>query len=297
MDVAIIGGRLDLGAGRRGVEMGPAAIRTAGLREHLVRLGHRIVADEDVALPEGVPVDVGDPTVKYADAVAAVAARLSETVREHLVAGAVPVVLGGDHSLAIGSIAGAAAAAGGRLGVIWIDAHGDVNTPETTPSGNIHGMPLAVALGYGDARLVAVGGPGAKVRPEAVVMLGLRDLDPGEKAFIRRLGLQAYTMHDIDRYGMSAVLERALSALPPVEALHVSLDLDALDPSDAPGVGTPVPGGITYREAHLAMEMLYETGLVRSVDVVEVNPILDERNRTAIAAVRLVGSLLGDRLL
>ncbi|MBE3595990.1 MAG: arginase, partial [Hydrogenibacillus sp.] len=221
----------------------------------------------------------------------------SETVREHLVAGAVPVVLGGDHSLAIGSIAGAAGAAGGRLGVIWIDAHGDLNTPETSPSGNIHGMSLAVALGYGDARLVAIGAPGAKVAPECVALIGLRDLDPGEKAFIRRHRLAAFTMHDIDRYGMSAVMERAVDALSACDALHVSLDLDALDPTDAPGVGTPVVGGITYREAHLAMEMLFETHKVRSLDVVEVNPILDERNKTAFAAMRLIGSLLGDTLL
>ncbi|MDY0324021.1 MAG: arginase [Candidatus Carbobacillus sp.] len=302
MEIAIIGVPLDLGAGRRGVDMGPSAIRYAGLSERLQTIGHRVqdLGNLSVALSPSMTDrsmfnEQPSMHVKWLKEVREANISLYEKLIETHAGDPFPLVLGGDHSIAIGSLA-AHRKHKKRLGVIWFDAHGDVNTPETTPSGNIHGMPLAVALGYGEPSLTAIGGS-PYVYPEDVVLIGIRDLDPGEKVFLRKLGIRVFTMHDIDRYGMRRVMEEALDVVTQhTDGVHLSFDLDALDPLYAPGVGTPVAGGVSYREAHLAMEMMAESGVITSADFVEVNPILDVENKTARAAVRLIGSLLGDTL-
>ncbi|PTQ57207.1 MAG: Arginase [Candidatus Carbobacillus altaicus] len=341
MEIAILGVPLDLGAGRRGVDMGPSAIRYAGLNEHLRAIGHAVhdLGNIPVALTQsardqsldasGEPrahddaeilsmhtsvdhdarhhshhlspprtSDAGDrpsSNIKWLKEVREANISLYEKLLETISDDQFPLVLGGDHSIAIGSLA-AHRRHKKRLGVIWFDAHGDVNTPETSPSGNIHGMPLAVALGYGEPSLTAIG-DAPYVHPEDIALIGIRDLDPGEKIFLRKLGIRVFTMHDIDRHGMSRVMEEALDFVTRhTDGVHLSFDLDALDPLYAPGVGTPVAGGVSYREAHLAMEMLAEADVITSADFVEVNPILDVENRTARATVRLIGSLLGDTL-
>jgi len=300
-DVMLLGVPMDLGAGRRGVDMGPSALRLARLGDTLGQLGHGVRDLGNVEVPVAESVDHGTGSVRYLDAIARVCASVADalaTLRD----GVVPVVLGGDHALSLGSVAGAARRAGPdggasrRVGVLWIDAHADLNTPASSPSGNVHGMPLAHLLGHGEARLRPWPGTAA-VRPEDVVMLGLRSVDPGERALIREHGLRALTMSDVDRAGIAEVTTAALTALAHVDALHVSLDADVLDPAVAPGVGTPVPGGLGYREAHLLMELLCESGRVASVDLVEVNPILDEGNRTARVVVELAASLFGRTIL
>ncbi|GAA5347086.1 arginase [Planifilum fimeticola] len=295
--ITVIGVPMDLGAGRRGVDMGPSAIRYAMLKEKLVQLGFEVEDVGNLHVPTPEAYQVVDPKLKYLEEIASVCETLGKTVSEAVERGRFPLVLGGDHSIAIGTIAGAAKHRE-RLGLIWFDAHGDLNTGETTPSGNIHGMPLAVSLGYGHPALVNCLGFTPKVLPENVVLIGIRDLDEGERNLIRQLGIRVFTMHDIDRMGMGAVMEEALSIVTRgTDGVHLSLDLDGLDPKDAPGVGTPVEGGLTYRESHLAMEMLAEANVLTSAEFVEVNPILDNGNRTAKVAVALIESAFGKQVL
>lgn len=295
--VALIGVPMDLGADRRGVDMGPSAMRYAGVMARLTRLGFHVDDVGDLLVPRPHGVVGQDLNLKHLPEVVEVNRNLAATVSEKVREGYIPLVLGGDHSIAIGTIAGVAQHYR-NLGVLWFDAHGDLNTAETSPSGNIHGMPLAVSLGFGHDDLVRIGGFAPKVRPENVVIIGARDLDPGERELIKRIGLRVFTMHEIDRLGMSRVMEEALAIVTNgTDGVHLSLDLDAVDPHDAPGVGTPVVGGLTYRESHLAMEMLAEAGVLVSAEVVEVNPILDVENRTAKVAVALIGSAFGEKLL
>lgn len=292
-DLHLLGIGMDLGAGLRGVDMGPSALRRAGLAPALRALGHAVTDHGNVGVPVAEATASPD-ALPYADAIADACGRTHARAAA-LPPGAVPLFLGGDHSVSMGTVSGVAAH--GRVGVLWVDAHADLNTPATSPSGNVHGMPLAALLGEGDARLTGVWGGGAAVRPEDVAFIGLRSLDPAERAWIRDAGLAAYTMSDVDRRGMAAVAAEALERLAHVPRLHVSFDADVLDPDVAPGVGTPVPGGLSYREAHLLMEMLAATERVTSVDLVEVNPILDVRNRTARIMVEMTASLLGKTIL
>jgi arginase len=293
----IIGVPQDLGANRRGVDMGPSAIRYAGVRERLESLGYEVhdQGNIPVSLREERPAAV-DERLRYLPEIQATSELLAEAVRKALEAGALPLVLGGDHSIAIGTLAGAASVK--QCGVIWFDAHGDFNTPETTSSGNIHGMPLAASLGRGDERLVSCGGFVAKAKEKNVALIGARDLDPEERESLRQSRISVFTMQDIDEMGMKRVMRQALAAaLDGTEGFVLSLDMDALDPLEAPGVGTPVRGGLTYREAHLAMELLAETGALIAMEVVEVNPVLDTRNQTAELAVELIASALGKRII
>lgn len=295
--ISIIGMPMDLGQTRRGVDMGPSAIRYAGINEKLAELFDVV---EDLGdIPVGRPEVKIDPISKLRnlDLVAEKNTMLSEKVDNIIKSGSFPLVLGGDHSIAIGTLAGVSKHYK-NLGVIWYDAHGDLNTADTSPSGNIHGMPLAVSIGLGHESLIQLGGYAPKVKPENIVIIGARSLDDGEKALIKEQGIRVYTMHEIDRLGMAKVMEESISYLKEkTDGVHLSLDLDGLDPADAPGVGTPVIGGISYRESHLAMEMLAESSIVTSAEFVEVNPILDDKNKTAIAAVALIGSLFGEKLL
>jgi arginase len=292
-ELRIIGVPSDLGQGRRGVDMGPSAIRYAGLDRKLKALGHNVEDLGNVTVPTPEMHTVTNEKLKYLNEVQQVSTDVHGVVKDVLTKGHIPIILGGDHSISIGSVTGVAAA-NRSFGVIWYDAHGDMNTEETTPSGNIHGMPLAVSLGYGHKDLVNLGGFTPKVKPENVVLVGIRSIDADEARLIRESGIRAYTMAEIDRRGMAQVMEEAVAiASNGTEGIHLSLDLDALDPMFAPGVGTPVNGGVTYREGHLAMEILCDSGKLRSVDVVEVNPILDQENKTAQMAVELVESLFG----
>lgn len=288
---------MDLGQMRRGVDMGPSAIRYAGINERLKPLFSEIhdMGDIPIGRPE-VVVDK-ESNLRNLDLVAEKNTLLAEKVDEALNEGWFPLVLGGDHSIAIGTLAGVAKHYQ-NLGVIWYDAHGDLNTAETSPSGNIHGMPLAVSIGLGHPLLTNIGGYAPKVKPENVVIIGARSLDEGERILIKERGIKVYTMHEIDRLGMAKVMEETIAYLKErTDGVHLSLDLDGLDPSECPGVGTPVMGGISYRESHLAMEMLEEAKLITSAEFVEVNPILDEKNKTASIAVGLMGSLFGEKLL
>jgi arginase len=297
-NVTVLGVPMDLGQGRRGVDMGPSALRYTRFEEALAALGHRVedLGDVDVPVPESLPKGAtpGHSGMVYLDAIRLVC---EETVRRLAEAPAdtFPIVLGGDHAISIGSVPGASRRR--RIGVIWIDAHTDFNTAETSPSGNIHGMPLAALCGLGDPRLVDVGWPGAKVRPEDVVIIGVRSVDAGEREHLRRLGVTVYTMKEVDRLGLPRIAEETVARLSSLAAVHVSLDADVLDPEVGPGVGTPIPGGLTYREAHLLMELLSDSGIATSLDLVEVNPILDRSNRTAEMMVGLAASLLGKRIL
>jgi arginase len=299
--ITVIGVPLDLGAGRRGVDMGPSAFRVADVDKRIRELGCEVEDAGDVAVTIPETRDPGDPKLKYLTEIQGTCATLRERVGEALAAGRTPVVLGGDHSIAMGTIAGAArfhAQNGERLGLVWFDAHGDANTPVTSPSGNIHGMPMAVALGLGAPTLVSLAGSVPMVDGSRAAIVGLRDVDFAERANVEATGIGTFTMRDIDERGMRTVMEQAIRrASTGTAGIHVSFDLDVLDPEHAPGVGTPSPGGLSYREAHLAMEMLADTGRVVSVEVVEANPILDERNRTAALGVELMASLLGKRIL
>lgn len=296
--LSIIGMPMDLGQMRRGVDMGPSAIRYAGVNERLKCLFEEIHDQGDIAI--GRPEVQIDPNsnLRNLHLIAEKTEMLAEKVDQAIKDGSFPLVLGGDHSIAIGTLAGVSKHYT-NLGVIWYDAHGDLNTAETSPSGNIHGMPLAVSLGMGHPLLTNVGGFGPKVKPENIVIIGARSLDEGERELIKEKGIKVYTMHEIDRLGMTKVMEESITYLKErnTDGVHLSLDLDGLDPHDAPGVGTPVIGGISYRESHLAMEMLAEAQIITSAEFVEVNPILDDKNKTATVAVALMGSLFGEKLL
>ncbi|HEX6506915.1 MAG TPA: arginase [Chloroflexota bacterium] len=296
MQVAIIGAPVDLGADRRGVDMGPSAIRYADLETQLRDAGITARDDGNVAAPVPESAEISPTHMKYLDSIVSVSQQLSAAVASRVADGWFPLVLGGDHSVSLGSVAGVTKHR--KVGIIWLDAHGDFNTAATSPSGNIHGMVLAALAGQGDSRLVDVGHPGAKVECGNIALIGVRNLDPGERSLLRQCGVTVFTMHDVDRIGLPAVTAAALDrASEGVDGIHLSLDLDVVDPIQAPGVGTPVLGGLTYREAHLAMELLAESGLISSLDVVEVNPILDTHNETAKLAVQLVLSALGKRIL
>jgi len=292
MEIAIIGVPTDFGQGRRGVDMGPSAIRYAGLQAGLERIGHTVVDMGNVRLPVVEQIAVGEPALKHLDGIIAAAEGLAAQAGDAYARGRVPIVLGGDHSLAFGSVA--MAARDRSIGLLWIDAHGDFNTSATTPSGNIHGMPLAALCGFGDPRLVDLLGPGPKLDPRRVAIIGARDIDEGEKRLLREAGVAVFSMQQIDRQGLVTVMDQALAIVRDgTDGVHVGFDLDVLDPSEAPGVGTPVPGGMSYREAHLVMEMVAESGALTSLDLVEVNPILDRQNITASLAAELAWSAFG----
>jgi arginase len=299
--IAIIGVPLDLGAGRRGVDMGPSAVRVANLNARLMEMGYEVddLGNVPVAQPEGHPE--GHPQAKYLPQITQTCTYLAELVERQMAEGRRPVILGGDHSLAVGSVSGVSKylrERGQKLGMIWIDAHTDMNTPETSPSGNVHGMPLACCVGLGPKDLTDIFGYSPKVAPENVVLLGIRSVDQPERDNVQASGVHAFTMRDIDERGMRAVIEESICiASSGTAGIHVSLDMDAVDPREAPGVGTPVRGGITYREAHLAMETLCDSGRMTSMEVVEVNPVIDEVNRTAALAVELILSAMGKRIL
>jgi arginase len=295
--VHMLGVPVDLGASRRGVDMGPSALRLAQLAERLRDLGHAVADGGNVPVPDRTELGNTPPLAAIAAVCRDLAARTADAVR----AGAVPLVMGGDHSLAAGSVAGTAAALrerGERLGLIWLDAHADIHTPDTSHTGNVHGMPLAHLLGLGDPRLARLAGAEPAVRACDVALVGARDLDPPERERVRELGVRVFTMREVDERGLSAVMADALEiATRHTGGLHLSCDADWVDPRDAPGVGTPVRGGATYREAHLAMELVSDAGAMVAMDLVEVNPILDRLNGTAELAVDLVASAFGRRIL
>ncbi|MBM3726215.1 MAG: arginase [Acidobacteria bacterium] len=299
--ISVVGVPLDMGSGRRGVDMGPSALRVARLNARIAELGYQLedLGNLAVRQPESLPP--GEDRARYLEPIAEVCAALAALVEHAAKEGRLPLVLGGDHSIAAGSVAGVAAALrtrGERLGVVWIDAHTDMNTPETSPSGNVHGMPLASLIGHGPVELTHLRGFAPVVRARNVALVGVRDVDALERGVVKDSGVHVFTMRDIDERGMRAVMADALRVAGDGTAgVHVSLDMDALDPAEAPGVGTPVRGGVTYREAHLAMETIADAGSLVSMDVVEVNPVLDEANRTALLAVELVASALGKRIL
>jgi arginase len=296
-NITIIGVPLDLGADRRGVDMGPSAIRYANAKERLEKLGFNVEDLGNLYVPSRESHSISDSNLKYLPQIKQVCHELYKAVSDTVEKGRFPLVLGGDHGIAVGTIAGVAKHCK-RLGLIWFDAHGDLNTHETTPSGNIHGMPLAVSLGLGHSDLIEIGGFSPKVKPENVVIIGARDLDSGERRLIKEKNISVFTMHDIDRLGMATVMEKAIEIVSKdTDAVHLSLDLDGLDPNEAPGVGTPVTGGFTYRESHLAMELLAQANILTSAEFVEVNPILDQGNKTAKLAVALMGAVLGEQIL
>jgi arginase len=293
--IAIIGAPLDLGQTRRGVDMGPSAIRYAGLRERLEEIGRTVVDHGNVPSPEPEALTVGDPRARFLSQILDTCAALAAAVEGAVRAGAAPLVLGGDHSVAIGTLSGLAAAAGCRGGVIWVDAHGDLNTPATSPSGNVHGMPLAAATGHAGFSHPQLTLP--SLDPSRVVLVGIRSLDAHERDHVRASGLRVITMSEIDRVGIEHAMGEALERAAGPGFVHLSFDLDVLDPEIAPGVGTPVRGGLTYREAHLACELAAASGAVASLEVVEANPILDRGNTTALTAVDLIASLAGKVIL
>jgi arginase len=299
--IAIIGAPLDLGQGRRGVDMGPSAMRVANLNARVKALGYEVEDLGNVAVEQAEASPKGDPHAKYLPQIAAACSQLAAQVHSALSRGSVPLVLGGDHSVAIGTVSGVSSyfrERGRRVGLIWLDAHADMNTPDTSPSGNIHGMPLACLLGMGPAELADLAGYRPKVAAQNTVIVGLREVDMTERPQVRQSGVRIFTMRDIDERGLRAVMEEAIRAASDGTAgFHVSLDMDFVDPQDAPGVGTAVRGGATYREAHLAMEMICDSRSMTSIEVVEVNPVIDERNRTADLAVELSMSGLGKRIL
>jgi arginase len=299
--IAIIGVPLDLGAGRRGVDMGPSAVRVANLNARLIEIGFEVddLGNVPVAQPESHPE--GQPHAKYLPQITQTCTYLAELVEKQMAAGSCPLILGGDHSLAVGTVSGVSKHLrdrGEKLGMIWIDAHTDMNTPATSPSGNVHGMPLACCIGLGPKELTDIFGYSPKVAPENVALVGIRSVDNQERDNVQSSGVHAFTMRDIDERGMRSVIEESIRiAGSGTAGFHVSLDMDAVDPREAPGVGTPVRGGITYREAHLAMETMCDSGRMTSMEVVEVNPVIDEVNRTAALAVELVMSAMGKRIL
>jgi arginase len=299
--IRVIGVPLDLGQSRRGVDMGPSAVRVAGLEARLEALGH--VVEDGGNVPVAIPEQEkeGHAHAKYLKEITATCTKHAELVLKTLESGKVPLALGGDHSVAAGTVAGVAEyyrRQKQKVGLIWIDAHSDINTPDSSPSGNVHGMPLAAIMGLWPSELANIFGFSPKVSPENCVLVGIRDVDAVEKENIRKAGVEVFTMRDIDERGMRAVMEETLHmATRGTAGYHVSLDMDWVDPEDAPGVGTPVPGGATYREAHLAMEIMADDGHLLSFEIVEVNPVIDEHNRTAELAVELALSAFGKKIL
>jgi arginase len=291
-EIAIIGAALDLGQGRRGVDMGPSAMRAAGLEERIRGLGYEVRDLGNVASPEPEEADLADERARFLPEIKATCETLAGLVAEAARAGEIPLVLGGDHSVALGTLGGLASVHGVG-GVLWIDAHSDANTPETSPSGNVHGMPLAAALGLAGPKFESTAWPLPAVVPERVALIGTREVDASERRLLRDSDVRVFSMSEIDRIGIERAVRESLDRIGGAGFVHVSLDMDVLDPGVAPGVGTPVRGGLTYREAHLALELVAESGLAGSLEVVEVNPILDRENTTALTAVELVASALG----
>ena len=301
MIVHVLGVPMDLGSGRRGVDMGPSAIRIAGLEERLRELGHEVVDEGDLDIKNMEELKVGDVHARYLTEIARAARLAAGKVERIMTKGRFPLVLGGDHSISVGTVSGIAAFCRTRrkkLGLLWIDAHGDINTPDTSPSGNIHGMSVASLLGEGPDSLTGIGSDQPKVNARNVALVGIRSLDEGEKVRLKRHGVQVHTMSDVDRSGIHRIMKKALARVTDgTDYVHVSFDLDAVDPTVAPGVGTPVKGGLDYREAHLIMELLHDSGVMTSLELVEVNPILDDRNASGLFAVELVQSAFGKKIL
>jgi arginase len=299
--VDIIGFPMDLGSDRRGVDMGPSALRIAGISEKLIALGYEVKDRGDIPVEIKERQSVTDSKLKYLDEIVSDSELLAKKVYRTLENGHFPLCIGGDHSMSIGSIAGISSYCREyqmKLGVIWVDAHADMNTEKTTPSGNIHGMPMAVALGLGSNALTNIMGFSPKVLPVNAILIGMRQIDPLEKETIKNIGVPVYTMADIDRQGVADIVDNTLVRLADrVDHVHVSFDLDAVDPAVVEGVGTPVPGGLSYREAHLIMESISECGCMKSLDIAEVNPILDRKNRSAEFAAELIASSMGSRIL
>ena len=299
--IRILGVPMDLGASRRGVDMGPSALRVAGLQHRLKQLGHQVEDIGNIAVKQAEEQHYGDKRAKYLHEIAETCKGLAENVERCLEEGMLPIVLGGDHSIAAGTMAGVAGhfrKQEKRVGFVWLDAHGDMNTPDTSPSGNIHGMPLAAVIGYGAPELTELGGFKPKVEPRNVSLVGIRDLDSKEKRLVKESGVHVFTMRDVDERGMREVMAEALRfAADDTSGIAVSLDMDFVDPSDAPGVGTPVRGGVTYREAHLALEMIADSRAMVSFELVEINPVIDLHNKAATLGVELVCSALGKKIL
>lgn len=301
MNLSLTNVHLDLGAGRRGTDMGPSAMHVAGLVPALEKLGHRIKAVESIAGPSYESVIAGDPDARFLSEIHKICLQIAEVVAHSVQADQFPLVLGGDHAQAMGTISGLTRhfqPEGGRVGVLWVDAHTDMNTPETTPSGNIHGMPLAALLGKGHPDLVGLSGAQPALDPSDVVVVGARDIDSTELSLVKDLGVRVYTMHEIDRRGAAVCFEEALTQITrDTVGIHVSFDLDGVDPEHAPGVGTPVPGGLTLRESHLICEMVNQTGKLIGLEMVELNPTFDHENKTGRLAVWLIQSALGKTIL
>lgn len=299
--VRLVGVPMDLGAGRRGVDMGPSAIRIAGVAAGLRHLGFAVEDDGDVGVPAPETRDPGSPNARYLEPIYHVCNRLRLRVRRSLEQGEIPIVLGGDHSIAIGTVSGVSEFhrnRGQKLGLIWVDAHGDMNTPESSPTGNIHGMPLATLCGMGHPRLVQMGDFWPKVERKNVCLIGIRDIDEVERKIVKESGIHAYTMRDVDERGMRAIMQECIGFVNDGTAgFHVSFDLDGMDPRDVPGTGTPVKGGISWREANLLMEMVSDTGKMTSLEVTELNPILDVKNQSGEVAVDVILSAFGKRIL
>ncbi|MCB9831339.1 MAG: arginase [Planctomycetes bacterium] len=295
--IDIYGVPMDLGANLRGVDMGPTALRIAGIEEALASLGYEVHDHDEVELKSRVALPRDSSSAKYVEEIVKVCGRLHDIAREAMARPCLPIFLGGDHSIAAGTIAGVSRHfrdRGQTLGVIWFDAHADMNTPETSPSGNVHGMPLSALIGYGDPGMTTIGGLAPAVDPEHVVIIGARDVDDNEKRIVAESGVTVFSMKEIDILGMGEVTRRALEiAGSETDGIHLSFDIDGLDPDVAPGVGTPVRGGVSFREAHLFMELLADSGLLVAMDLVELNPVRDECNRTAEAVVHLVQSAFG----
>jgi arginase len=299
--IRIIGVPMDLGQSRRGVDMGPSALRVAGLQTRLKQLGHSVEDIGNIPVRQPEEQHYGEKHAKYLHEIAETCRGLAEMTEKTLAEGFLPLVLGGDHSIAIGTCSGVSdffRKQSKKIGCLWLDAHGDMNTPESSPSGNVHGMPLAALIGYGAPELVELLGYKPKLEPRNVAIVGVRDLDAKERRLVKDSGVHAFTMRDIDERGMREVMSEALRfATDDTEGVTVSVDMDLIDPADAPGVGTPVRGGITYREAHLAMEMIADSEAMVSLEVVEINPVIDLHNKTALLAVEMVMSALGKKIL
>jgi arginase len=299
--IRIIGVPMDLGASRRGVDMGPSALRVAGLQSRLKQLGRQVEDVGNIIVPQAEEQPYGEKKARYLEEISQTCKSLAETVHKTLDENMLPLVLGGDHSIAVGTVAGASAhfqREGKHIGVIWLDAHGDMNTPESSPTGNVHGMPLAAIMGSGPAELTELAGVKQMVEARQVALVGTRDLDAKERRFAKESGVHIFTMRDIDERGMREVMSEAIRfATDDTAGIAVSLDMDFIDPSDAPGVGTPVRGGVTYREAHLALEMIADSRAMISFELVEINPVIDLHNTTATLGVELILSGLGKKIL